>query len=86
MSIIVNIHEQVSGIKTTPIVKTISCQTSLCDESCIFNQIAGSDGIVTVQELITYITSQDGLATIITTGSFKLAGIIKAAKSILGLH
>ncbi len=86
MSVIVSVSEQVSGIITIPITRTFNCQIkSLCDENCILNEIAGTDGKVSSEELLSYIRNQGGLAPIISEGGVKLSGIIKAAKAVLGL-
>ncbi|MBI2995383.1 MAG: hypothetical protein HYY52_01570 [Candidatus Melainabacteria bacterium] len=86
-SVSVSVAESVSGTKTTSVTKTALCAGGGGGQTAddVFNAIAGSDGSVTLSELTTYITAQGGLGAIITSGGSKLQGVIKAAKSALGL-
>ena len=51
----------------------------------VFNDIAGSDGKATISEVLSYVSSKGGLAAIVSLGGNTLLGVIKAAKSALGL-
>lgn len=86
-SVSVSVTEQVSGTKTTSVTKTVLCsgQVGGVTEDSVFTEIAGSDGVATVSEVLTYVSSNGGLAAIVSAGGGKLAGVIKAAKSALGL-
>ncbi len=85
-SITVTVTEQVGGTKTTSVTKTALCSgETAADEDAVFNEIAGSDGIVTIDEVLSYVSANGGLAAIVSAGGGKLAGVIKAAKSALGL-
>ena len=83
-SITVNIFEQISGIKTVPITKTITCSIAdPCPDvyNCAFNiNIPPS-----IEEILDYITAQGGLAKIVAAGGKKLAVLIEAVKAALGL-
>ncbi len=86
-SVTVNVTQQVSGSKTTSVTKTVLCAggTTGETEDTVFTEIAGSDGKATVAEVLSYVTGKGGLSAIVTAGGSKLAGVIKAAKSALGL-
>lgn len=85
-SVTVNVAEEVSGTKTTSVTKTALCsgETEVSEDS-IFTEIAGSDGIVAISEVLSYVSANGGLAAIVSAGGGKLAGVIKAAKAALGL-
>ena len=85
-SVTVTVAEQVSGTKTNSVTKTALCSgETAVDEDAVFNEIAGSDGAVSIDEVLSYVSSNGGLAALVSAGGGKLAGVIKAAKSALGL-
>ena len=86
-SVSVSVAEQVSGTKTTSVTKTALCTGGSGGETedSVFAEIAGSDGAVSLSEVLSYISGKGGLSAIVTSGGSKLAGVIKAAKSALGL-
>ena len=84
-SIPVSVTASVSGTSTASVSKTALCQGATETEDTVFGDIAGSDGKATIAEVLAYISGKGGLSAIITAGGPKLAGVIKAAKSALGL-
>ena len=86
-SVSVSVAEQVSGTKTTAVTKTALCTGGSGGDTVdsIFAAIVGSDGVATISEVTAYLTAQGGLSAVVTAGGAKLAGVIKAAKSALGL-
>lgn len=85
-SVTVNVAEVVSGTKSNSVVKTALCSgETAVDEDSVFNEIAGSDGRVDISEVLSYVSANGGLAALVSAGGGKLSGVIKAAKSALGL-
>lgn len=86
-SVSVTVVGKVSSTATTSVTKTALCGGGGGGPSVddVFNEIAGSDGTATISEVLSYVTAQGGLASIVSSGGSKLAGVIKAAKAALGL-
>ena len=86
-SVNVTVTEQVSGTKTTSATKTAACGGTGGGQTVdqVFADIAGSDGKATIAEVLSYVSSKGGLAAIVSAGGNALQGVIKAAKSALGL-
>ena len=86
-SITVNVTEQVSGTKTTTVTKTAVCGGSGPGKSVddIVKDIVGADGKATIAKVLSYVSSNGGLAAIVSAGGNVLQAVIKAAKSALGL-
>lgn len=86
-SVTVTVAERVSGANTTSVSKTALCTGggSGPTEDSVFNEIAGADGIVSISEVLSYVSANGGLAAIVSAGGGQLAGVIKAAKAALGL-
>ena len=84
-SIPVSVTASVSGTSTASVSKTALCQGATETEDTVFGDIAGSDGKATIAEVLAYISGKGGLSAVITAGGPKLAGVIKAARSALGL-
>ncbi len=87
-SVTVTVTEKVSGSSTTAVTKTALCggATGGTDtEDSVFASIAGADGVVSITEVLSFITTKGGLSAVISAGGATLSGVIKAAKSALGL-
>ncbi|OGI10531.1 MAG: hypothetical protein A3I68_00010 [Candidatus Melainabacteria bacterium RIFCSPLOWO2_02_FULL_35_15] len=86
-SVTVNVTEKVSGTSSTTATKTAVCGGSGAGQTAdqVFGEIAGSDGKATISEVLSYVSSKGGLASIVSAGGNLLQGVIKAAKSALGL-
>jgi hypothetical protein len=85
-SVTVTVTEKLSGTSTTAVTKTALCGGSSGQTAQdVFNEIAGSDGVATITEVLAYITSKGGLSAVISAGGATLDGVILAAKSALGL-
>ena len=86
-SVTVTVAEKVSGTSTTSVTKTALCTggSSGPTADSVFNDIAGSDGKVTISEVLSYVSANGGLSAIVSAGGGQLAGVIKAAKAALGL-
>lgn len=86
-SVAVNVTEKVSGTSTTTATKTAVCGGSGAGQTAdqVFSEIAGSDGKATISEVLSYVSSKGGLSSVVSAGGSLLQGVIKAAKSALGL-
>ncbi len=85
-SVTVNVTERVSGTSSTTATKTALCNGVSGGQSVddIVAEIAAG-GSVTIAKVLSYVSSNGGLAAIVTAGGNKLQAVIKAAKTALGL-
>jgi len=85
-SVTVTVTEKLSGTSTTAVTKTALCNGSTgATADSVAAEIAGADGVATITEVLSFITSKGGLSAVISAGGSTLDGVIKAAKSALGL-
>lgn len=85
-SVTVTVSAAVSGTASAAVTKTSKCtEAAAVDADAIFTEIAGTDGVATIDEVLSYVTAQGGLSSIVSEGGGKLEGLIKAAKAALGL-
>lgn len=85
-SVTVNVTPSISGTTGTAVTKTALCQGATESEDTVFADIDADDnGSTSIDEVLTYVEAQGGLAAVVSAGGAKLAGVIKAVKNALGL-
>ncbi len=86
-SITVNVAEQVSGTKTTTATKTALCNGASGGGASVDDIVAeiAAGGSITIAKVLSYVSSNGGLAAVVSAGGNKLQAVIKAAKTALGL-
>ncbi|MBI1858569.1 MAG: hypothetical protein HYR97_05595 [Candidatus Melainabacteria bacterium] len=85
-SITVTATGSVSGTSTASVTKTALCSGSPGGVDAELAKIDGDgDGSFTVDEVLSYITTEGGLAAVVSAGGDKLTAVIQAVKGALGL-